>query len=253
MFNAHVVKEDLIKWIYNWYCKASPNHDKNIIIGISGGKDSSIVAALCCEAIGNTKVIGVLLPNGNQSDINYSMNLVEYLRIPHHWANIEKTYHSIIDNIIESAETEPLNNIVITNIPPRIRMTYLYAYAALFNGFVVGTDNLSENYIGWTTKWGSAVSDFSPLANLTCTEVRQIGYALNLPKEFIDKIPEDGLTGKSDEEIFGFSYDELDCYIRFKSDLKNCYTAPEVIKKIKKMHKNSRHKFNKIQSYKYDV
>jgi NAD+ synthase len=219
MFNARKVKDDLVQWIRDWFDENGP--DCNAVIGISGGKDSTVVAALCVEALGADRVIGVLLPNKVQHDIDVSQKVVKYLGIRNLKLDIWTAGSDILDRIIQSAYNNrkdfpefSISNQTRVNLPPRIRMTTLYAIAQSVNGRVSNNCNLSEDYVGYSTRWGDGVGDFAPLANLTVTEVKAVGYELGLPEEFIEKIPSDGLCGKTDEDNLGFSYDTLDCYIR---------------------------------------
>lgn len=219
MFNARKVKDDLIQWIRDWFEENGP--DCNAVIGMSGGKDSTIVAALCVEALGTDRVIGVLMPNKVQVDINVARDIVNYLGIRSLELDIWTAGSDIIDRIIKSAYNNrkdfpefSISNQTRVNLPPRIRMTTLYAISQSVNGRVSNNCNLSEDYVGYSTRWGDSVGDFAPLANLTVTEVKAIGYELGLPVEFIEKVPSDGLCGKTDEDNLGFSYDTLDQYIR---------------------------------------
>lgn len=209
MFDAKVVKDECVNWIRDFFEKNGKGC--NAVIGISGGKDSSIAAALCVEALGKDRVIGVLMPKGVQHDIDKAYLLVNHLEIKHYEINIQEAYDSIVNAMPDGFE---LSTQSITNLPPRIRMTTLYAVSQSVNGRVVNTCNLSEDYVGYSTRYGDSVGDFSPMSNLTVTEVKQIGYELGLPAELIEKVPIDGLCGKTDEENLGFTYAELDIYIR---------------------------------------
>lgn len=209
MFDAKVVKDECVNWIRDFFEKNGKGC--NAVIGISGGKDSSIAAALCVEALGKDRVIGVLMPKGVQHDIDKAYLLVNHLGIKHYEVNIQEAYDSIVNAMPDGFE---LSTQSITNLPPRIRMTTLYAVSQSVNGRVVNTCNLSEDYVGYSTRYGDSVGDFSPMSNLTVTEVKQIGYELGLPAELIEKVPIDGLCGKTDEENLGFTYAELDIYIR---------------------------------------
>lgn len=209
MFNAKKVKEQCVEWIREFFKENGPNC--NAVIGISGGKDSSVAAALCVEALGKDRVIGVLMPQGEQHDIDMAYRLVNHLGIKHFEINIKDAVDGILSNMPKSFEVTSQTK---QNIPPRVRMTTLYAVSQSNNGRVVNTCNLSEDWVGYSTRYGDSVGDFSPLSNLTVTEVKEIGYLLNLPKELVDKTPIDGLCGKTDEENLGFTYAELDLYIR---------------------------------------
>lgn len=219
MFNARKVKDALVQWIRDWFDENGP--ECNAVIGISGGKDSTIVAALCVEALGVDRVIGVMIPKGAQHDINVSRDVISYLGIRSLETNILSANLYIIGGIVESAYNNrkdfpdfSISKQTQTNLPARLRMATLYAIAQSVNGRVSNNCNLSEDYVGYSTRWGDGVGDFAPLANLTVTEVKAIGYELGLPVEFIEKVPSDGLCDLTDEENLGFSYDTLDCYIR---------------------------------------
>lgn len=250
MFDAKQVKDELIQWIRGWFEKNGP--ECNAIIGISGGKDSTVVAALCVEALGKDRVIGVMMPQGEQPDIDISRKVVDYLDIGYLEVNIEHAVKAVLDSIGHTAwgreffEYFDHSNQTLTNLPPRIRMATLYAISQSLNGRVSNNCNLSEDYVGYSTRWGDSVGDFSPLANLTVTEVKQIGYELGLPKEFIEKIPSDGLCGLTDEDNLGFSYDVLDRYIRTGrcDDL-------ETRSKIDALHTKNEFKMKPIPHFEY--
>lgn len=219
MFNAKKVKDDLVQWIRDWFEKNGPGC--NAVIGISGGKDSTVVAALCVEALGADRVIGVMMPNGVQNDIEKSYEVVNHLGIRSVEVNIANAYNALLGDIFNGAYKVRedfgyfrFSEQTHINLPPRLRMTTLYAISQSLNGRVSNNCNLSEDYVGYSTRWGDSVGDFAPLANLTVNEVKAIGYELGLPAEFIEKVPSDGLCGKTDEDNLGFSYDTLDRYIR---------------------------------------
>lgn len=207
MFNAEKVKNECVKWIRDFFEKNGKGC--NAVVGISGGKDSSIVAALCVEALGRDRVIGVLMPNGEQADIDKALMLVDFLKIKHYIVNIKDA----VDGLIKSIPFE-LSEQSLTNLPPRIRMSTLYAVSQSNNGRVANTCNLSEDWVGYSTRYGDSVGDFSPCSNITVDEMKQIGRLIGLPAELVDKVPTDGLCGKTDEEKLGFTYAELDRYIR---------------------------------------
>lgn len=209
MFNAEKIKNDCIEWIKDFFEKNGK--DSNAVIGISGGKDSSVVAALLVEALGKERVIGVLMPCGVQSDIDMAELLVEHLGIKSYVVNIEDAISGLKGSIPEEIEISKQAEI---NLPPRIRMATLYMISQCFNGRVANTCNLSEDWVGYSTRYGDSAGDFSPLSNLTATEVKEIGRALKLPECLIEKVPSDGLTGKTDEDNLGFTYAVLDKYIR---------------------------------------
>ncbi len=209
MFNAQKVKEDCIAWIKQFF--EENGKDCNAVVGISGGKDSSIAAALCVEALGKDRVIGVLMPCGEQHDIDAAYMLVNHLDIKHYVVNIKEAVYGLKSALPKDLE---ISTQTVTNIPPRVRMTTLYAVSQSVNGRVVNTCNLSEDWVGYSTRYGDAAGDFSPLCNLTVAEVKEIGHLLGLPSELVEKTPIDGLCGKTDEDNLGFTYVELDRYIR---------------------------------------
>ena len=240
-FNAEKVKNDCVQWIRNFF----ENNGKgcNAVVGISGGKDSSIVAALCVEALGRDRVIGVLMPNGEQSDIDKAKLLVDFLNIKHYIINIKDAY----DGLVKSMPFE-LSEQSITNLPPRIRMSTLYAVSQSHNGRVANTCNLSEDWVGYSTRYGDSVGDFSPCSNITVDEMKQIGRLIGLPDELVDKVPSDGLCGKTDEEKLGFTYAELDRYIR-TGEIDN----PESKEKIDRLHKMNLFKLEVMPSFKPEL
>lgn len=209
MFDPKKTKEQCVEWIRNFFEENGPGC--NAVVGISGGKDSSVAAALCVEALGKERVIGVLMPQGQQHDIDMAYMLVKHLGIRHYEINIKDAVEGVLSNLPEELE---ITAQTVQNIPPRVRMTTLYAVSQSCNGRVANTCNLSEDWVGYSTRYGDSVGDFSPMSNLTVTEVKAIGYELGLPKELVDKTPIDGLCGKTDEENLGFTYAELDVYIR---------------------------------------
>ena len=209
MFNAEKVKNECVKWIREFFEKNGKGC--NAVVGISGGKDSSIVAALCVEALGKHRVIGVLMPQGEQHDIDMAYMLVNHLGIKHYVINIKDAVDAILANMPDDLSVTDQTK---QNIPARIRMTTLYAVSQSNNGRVANTCNLSEDWVGYSTRYGDAAGDFSPVSNLTVTEIKEIGRLLGLPAELVDKTPIDGLCGKTDEENLGFTYAELDIYIR---------------------------------------
>lgn len=207
MFNAEQIKNECVQWIRDFF--EENGKGCNAVVGISGGKDSSVVAALCVEALGKDRVIGVLMPNGEQSDIDKAQLLVDTLGIKHYVINIRDAYEGLIKQLPFEVSEQ-----TVTNIPPRLRMTTLYAVSQSHNGRVANTCNLSEDWVGYSTRYGDSVGDFSPCSYLTVDEVKQIGRLLGLPAELVDKVPSDGLCGKTDEDNLGFTYAELDRYIR---------------------------------------
>lgn len=241
MFDAGKIKNECVEWIREFFEKNGKGC--NAVIGISGGKDSSIVAALCVEALGKDRVIGVLMPNGTQPDIDMAYMLVEHLGIRHCEINISDACRAVLRQMESLSVLKPsgyvpwhsdvqprarsmyiprydryekmhISEQTKINLPARIRMATLYAVSQSNNGRVANTCNLSEDWVGYSTRYGDSVGDFSPCSNLTVREMKAVGRECGLPGIFIDKVPSDGLTGKTDEDNFGFTYDELDTYIR---------------------------------------
>ena len=239
-FCSKKTKEALIVWIRAWFEKNG--RDCNAVIGISGGKDSSVCAALCVQALGKDRVIGVLMPNGTQSDIADSRQLVEYLGIRSVTVNIAGAVDAIhaqlrAARIDATAQTE-------INLPPRIRMSVLYAVSQSMNGRVINTCNLSEDWVGYSTRYGDSAGDVSLLGKLTVQEVKAIGRHLGLPENLIEKTPSDGLCGSTDEQKLGFSYAVLDRYIRegFCED-------PVIREKIDELHRRNKFKMETMEAF----
>ncbi len=237
------MKDEVIKWIKDYFnengkgCKA--------VIGISGGTDSSVCAKLLVEALGKENVIGVLMPCGLQHDIDVSLALVKLLDIKYHVINIEEPVGQLREIIGKELDTDPNKvDAYKTNTPARIRMTTLYGISALYGGRVCNTCNLSEDWVGYSTKFGDAAGDFSPISDFTKTEVRELGRELGLPQLFVEKIPEDGMSGKSDEEKLGFTYETLDKYIRT-----GICEDPKVKERIDYLHRINLHKIEPMKAY----
>lgn len=225
--NIEKTYENLISWIQDWFEINGPT--SKAVIGISGGKDSTVVAYLCTKALGKDRVIGVLMPNGEQADIQDSKDVVEALGIEYHIMNIENAYLGVYKEV-ESKLNMELSRQTQVNLAPRLRTAFLYAVAQSVNGRVTNNSNASEKYVGYSTRWGDDVGDVSILSHLTKSEVVAIGQYMGVPSHLIDKHPSDGLTGKTDEDNFGFTYAELDEVIRGKE----CTNE-----RIKQMHENS--------------
>ena len=238
MFNAEKVKNECVEWIRQFF--EENGKDCNAVVGISGGKDSSIVAALCVEALGKERVIGVLMPCGEQHDIDMAKLLVDTLGIKHYVVNIKEAVDGIINNIPFELQKQSL-----INLPPRIRMSTLYAVSQSNNGRVANTCNLSEDWVGYSTRYGDAAGDFSPCSNLTVQEMKQIGRLLGLPDVLVDKVPIDGLCGKTDEDNLGFTYAELDKYIR-----EGIIDNEDKKAKIDRMHKMNQFKLKLMTAFK---
>ena len=239
MINKELV-DKIVSWISD-YIKTSNSY--GIVVGISGGKDSLVVAKLCVLAVGNENVFGVIMPNGQMTDRDDAINTCKILGIPYSIVDISQSYNQILD-VVKKVNFGSVSEISKLNTAPRIRMTTLYAIAGSMNYLVANTSNLSESMIGYCTKWGDNVGDFAPIINFTKTEVCKIGHLLNLPQNLVEKLPSDGLTGKTDEENFGFGYDELDEFIRTGNVHSN-------FESILKRHNSSKHKRKAIHSFEY--
>lgn len=242
-FDVKKATNDCIQWIKDFFEKNGK--DCMAVVGISGGKDSSVVAALCVEALGKDRVIGVLMPQGEQSDIEYSKMLVNFLDITRITCNIEGAVNEVLESFEGVVSPTPQTT---TNLPARIRMATLYAVSQTVNGRVANTCNLSEDWVGYATRYGDAAGDFSPLSQLTVTEVKAIGRELGLPSELVDKTPTDGLCGKTDEDNLGFTYAELDAYIR-----NGIEPSEEVKTKIDSMHEKNLFKLQLMPSFVYQA
>ena len=242
-FNAEKTKDQCVQWIRDFF--EENGKGCNAVLGISGGKDSSVAAALCVEALGKDRVIGVLMPKGEQFDIDMAYLLVNHLGIKHYEINIKDAFDGLIGSMPKDLE---LSVQTMTNIAPRIRMTTLYAVSQSCNGRVVNTCNLSEDWVGYSTRYGDAAGDFSPMCHLTVTEVKEIGRLLGLPDVLVDKVPIDGLCGKTDEENLGFTYAELDVYIRTG-------VIEDMAKKeiIDRKHRNNLFKLQLMPSFKPEI
>lgn len=249
-FQAGREKDKIIQWIKGWF--AANGNKASAVIGISGGKDSTVTAALLKEALGKDRVVGVLMPNGRQADIEDARRLVQYLGIKSMEVDISGICNMFVtalgDNI--SGETfsfyPALSPDTMINLPPRVRMTVLYAVAQSLpgGGRVANTCNRSEDYIGYSTKYGDAAGDFAPLAGFTVRQVVAIGDALRLPHDLVHKTPSDGLCGKTDEENIGFSYEILDTYLET-----GVCDDKEILEEIESLHRINLHKINPMQAY----
>lgn len=244
MYNFDVKKavDGCVAWIQDWFEKNG--NGCNVIIGISGGKDSSVTAALCCKALGKERVFGVLMPDGEQCDIDYSRDLCKYLDIEHIEVNIHPAVAGVYESLGGRIEISEQTKI---NLPPRIRMATLYAISQSKNGRVANTCNLSEDWVGYSTIYGDCAGDFGPVSRFTVAEVKEIGRYLGLPEKFIEKAPSDGLSGKTDEDKLGFTYAVLDKYIR-----EGVIDDEKTKERIDKLHVMNLFKLETLPVYEFD-
>ena len=242
MFDVKTHTEKCVQWIRDFFEKNGK--DCNAVLGISGGKDSSVAAALCVEALGKDRVIGVLMPNGEQFDISCSYDLVNHLGIKHFVVNIGSAVEALKAAMPEDCKLSVQS---LTNLPPRIRMSTVYAVSQSCNGRVVNTCNLSEDWVGYSTRYGDSVGDFSPMSCFTTAEIRAMGRVLGLPSVLIEKVPSDGLSGMSDEDKLGFTYAVLDRYIRTGE-----IDDPATKERIDSLHKKNLFKLRFMDCFKYD-
>lgn len=244
-----LTNEHVINNIKDWFNK---NNMKTAVINISGGADSTYVAYLLTNALGKENVIGLLQPNGEQKDISDALEVVKNLQIKYHILNISEAFDTLVTkfkDFTSTLTTDDYDNLkgdynfenAVINLAPRLRMANAYMIANAVNGAVIGTGNASERYVGYFTKWGDGACDFNPIKDICKTDLIKMGLELGIPEHLIKKIPADGLTDKTDEEKYGFSYKVLDEYI--KTGVCEDYKIKE---KIDRMHKNSRHKFEEI-------
>ncbi|MCL2677518.1 MAG: NAD(+) synthase [Clostridiales bacterium] len=237
---------ELKNWIVEWvaeFFRDNGSPETKAVVGISGGKDSSVVAALCALALGKERVLGVLLPQGGQHDIGVAYDLCRTLGIAYVEINIAEPVRALYEGV--AAAGLQLNDVAAFNTPARLRMAALYAVSAIVGGRVANTSNLSEDWVGYATKFGDSAGDFSPLSDLTVGEVKAVGRELGLAAKFIEKTPLDGLCGQTDEDKLGFTYAVLDRYIR-----EGLCEDKAVKDKIDRLHRLSLHKTNPMPSFK---
>lgn len=241
-FDASKAAGACVEWIKEWFEKNGLGC--NAVVGVSGGKDSSVTAALCVKALGKERVIGVMMPQGEQFDIDYSIELCKTLDIKNYTVNIGSAVSAILGELDGKFE---ITDATRFNLPARMRMASVYAVAQSNNGRVANTCNLSEDWVGYATRYGDGAGDFAPLANFTVAEVKAIGRHLGLPEKFIEKVPIDGLCGKTDEDNLGFTYAELDAYIR-----EGIEPAPETKAKIDRMHELNLFKLKYMDTFPFE-
>lgn len=237
MDSYYLSVEEKCKIVEDWIKAFFKDKSGPAIVGVSGGKDSTVCTALLAKALGPSRVVGVMMPNGEQKDISDSKRVVENLGIRGHTINIEPMYNALTNatgNALFDMCSKERWNVYKTNTPARLRMVTLYGVAAQLGGYVCNTCNRSEDYIGYSTKFGDAAGDFSLLCDLTVREVLEMGDYLGLPHDLVHKAPSDGMCGKTDEDNLGFTYEVLDDWIlnrRIPED-------KEVFEKIMKLHNN---------------
>ncbi len=241
-FDVESAITDCCRWIQHWF--AENGDGCPAVLGISGGKDSSVCAALLCRALGVHRVIGVMMPNSVQPDIADAQQLCTHLGIVHYTVNIGSCTNALTEEICSQL---PMTQQAEVNLLPRLRMATVYAVSQSVGGRVANTCNLSEDWVGYSTRWGDSVGDFAPLAKLTVTEVKAMGRALGLPENLIEKAPSDGLTGKTDEDNLGFSYAALDAYIR-----EGIEPAAEIKTKIDYKHRVNLFKLSMMPAFPYE-
>lgn len=241
-FDVEDAAKKCIEWIRQWF--EENGRGCNAVLGISGGKDSSIVAALCCKALGKDRVVGVLMPQGVQEDIDYAYGICEHLEIKHYVINIKDAVDAVKLQVLQSMD---LTQQASQNLPARIRMASVYAVSQCVNGRVANTCNLSEDWVGYATRYGDGAGDFSPISRFTVTEVKAIGRYLGLPEKYIEKPPIDGLSGKTDEDNLGFTYAVLDKYIR-----EGIEPDPNTKNRIDTLHKANLFKVKYMPCFEYN-
>ena len=242
-FDVKDATEKCVKWVRDWF--EQNGKGCNAVLGISGGKDSSVVAAICAKALGEDRVIGVLMPQGDQFDIQYSYDICEHLGIKHLTVNIKDAVDGLYDALGDQIEVTAQSK---ANLPARIRMATVYMVSQSLNGRVANTCNLSEDWVGYSTRYGDSAGDFSPISCFTVAEVKAIGRHLGLPEKFTEKVPIDGLCGKTDEDNLGFTYETLDKYIR-----EGIEPDEKTKARIDRLHEINQFKLRYMDCFKYEV
>lgn len=221
-------------WV-NW---ANTVGAKKFLLGISGGKDSTVVAYLAVKIFGKENVIGVMMPNGVQSDISDSKQVIDNLGIQSYEINIVNGYNGIVKSMLENGVA--ISDTTIINLPCRLRMTTLYAMAQSLGAFVLNTSNLSEDMVGYATIWGDTCGDYAPIQGLTVTEILALGDYLGVPYNLCHKTPSDGLQDSCDEDRLGVKYSEIDEYIR------NNNVTPENKELIDNLYRKNKFKLEAV-------
>ena len=249
VFNAELETKRIIEFIRKYY---KDNNLGGVILGISGGKDSAVVAGLFTLALGKENVIGVTMPCHSKNDDKIDAKLVsDYYGFPLVNFDLTRIYDSFKDELTSLGEftDEDTKNSDI-NLKPRLRMATLYYLAALYSSvrgktyLVAGTSNKCELFVGYFTKGGDSVHDIAVIADFTVEEVIKIGEYIKVPDIVLYKIPDDGLSNLSDEDKLGVKYSEIAAYSEDENSV-----SKDVAVKIRRFHNASRHKFN-IPTYK---
>lgn len=236
--------ENAINWIKEYVNQTGA---KGVVVGNSGGKDSATVTAMACKALGKENVVTVAMPcNSIEEDLEDAKLVADKFKVKLIITDLSDSYNKLETSINNALENIELNKESKINIKPRMRMTVLYGIAQTLGYLVIGTGNLCERMIGYTTKWGDSASDFNPIANFTVDEVLEIGKYLGVPEKIINKAPSDGLGGQTDEEKMGITYKQIAEYIETGK------TEIEVVDIIKKRNNASKHKRNPIPVYEFD-
>ena len=243
MFDAKVESEKIIKFIKDYY---KENKLTGAVIGISGGKDSGVVAGLFSRALGPENVVGIWMPcHSNEIDKENAKKVSKkfgFELLEHDLTNTYENYVKQIKEINKINDEDLIDSNI--NIKPRLRMMTLYYYAAMLTRknkkvyIVPGTSNKCEIYVGYFTKGGDNVADIQVLADLTVEEVIEIGKYIGVPDEVVNKTPDDGLSGKTDEEKLGVKYNDIAKVIN------NEEIDKKEAEKIKVLHNKNLHKFN---------
>lgn len=249
-FDARASLKSLKEWVHNFVTNAGK---QNVVIGISGGKDSTICAALLAKTLGPKHVFGVLMPNGVQSDIDDAERVIAITKINRIYMPITDAYNAMSKSL-EAADAKGISDLpgYKTNCPSRLRMVVLYSLATKYNALVCNTGNFDEEYVGYTTIYGDDAGDFSPFGKLTISEEREIGLKLGLPKELVFKTPSDGMSGCSDEDKLGVKYSDIEALIYAQNALIYSGLTLEVGEKLIKLRNGSKFKRNLIQIPSYD-
>lgn len=244
MLKQEILKNEMekaIAWIKEYVEKTKA---KGVVIGNSGGKDSAVVLAMATKALGKEKVLAISMPcNSISGDFEDARLVADTFGVKFLKIDLTSTYRELEKEI---SLTKKLTEEAKINIKPRLRMMSLYAIAQTLNYLVIGTGNLCERMVGYTTKWGDSACDFNPIGNFTVKEVLAIGELLNVPEEILSKAPNDGLGGLTDEEKMGIKYSQIEEMIEEGN------TEENAKKEILKRYELSKHKRAEVPIYKFN-